>query len=114
MSKKGTRLFKVIHWQRVIRALDGPNITISDITRRTFVTYSHLCAIKAMLQKNGIITCTEDGKKSLINLTEKGKSIKESLNEQLRLWGISDNIHGMAEYEKLHETINITPGDNKC
>ena len=111
MSKKGTKLFKVLHWQRVIRALDGPNITISDITRRTFVTYSHLCIIKAMLQKNGIITCTEEGKKSLINLTEKGKLIKDSLNEQLRIWGIADNLHSMDEYERVHTVINIQPGD---
>lgn len=66
-----------------LRAInDNKDLTITDLHIKTGISYSYLYLIKNVLETKGWIRIIEDGKRKLLNVTDKG----------LQLLGILDML----------------------
>lgn len=65
--------------ERIIMDISENNNYVSRIMRSLRVTYSHTVAIVQKLENEKIITKTKIGRKTIVELTEKGKKLQYHL-----------------------------------
>lgn len=93
---------------------DKENQSLNDIHFATTITYSHLHHIKKIFLDKEWITCIREGRRFRINLTEKGKSVLNSVLVLFDNIGINnDNIKEFRQKTKhkpkeTEDTENIT------
>lgn len=76
-SKEAERLIFLPRWVDVLITAEGNNIT--EITRKNYITTSHVNAIIKGLQKKGLVTGEITGREKTIHLTREGETVKNAL-----------------------------------
>jgi predicted transcriptional regulator len=73
-------------WADILLSIDAKHgSTLTDLTNKTHITYSHICSVRNTLVDTGFVTLCRKGRTMVITLTQKGKEIVKLLDEVKRL-----------------------------
>lgn len=62
-----------------LNSLDKKDFCISDISKKSNITYSHSVKIVNILISKGLLSNEKIGRKNIIKLSDKGKKISDNL-----------------------------------
>jgi len=87
-----TQIFKVPAFMIILKTIgENKGCTLSDISKITTITYSHVCIVRKALFEKQLISVVPKGRCVFIYLTAKGENVTRAIVNMLDELKINDN-----------------------